>query len=388
MSAKCVCNNCPGRIEFDESSAGQIVTCPHCGLETELYVPQGKPEEKAAQPSPVTSNIAQKAAPARELALVQPKSQSAPKLAGTNSSRLQPFLIPIAFGALLVGIAALFVFTRQKNEQVIANKVVESEQALITGQIFIVTKGHANVMLGDVKVALLDAHATRSYFNSNAVAWSKALASAQSKVDQAAGKYDALYKDQLAKLAYDNKKQDDIMGTVTTSPQAWHNAFAMSRQTERYIRDLHEREKSSAEKKQFDDALETQARLWDEINWPSAGYFWPSLETTTTDSEGRFKLEVPKSSVGANMTLMAKAEREVGDGKEKYWWAVNVNLNGNKTEDFILSNHNKDSSGVWGWLDDKAMQDWMIGYTVAMDAAKAARDFQDWKDNLGSGDEK
>jgi hypothetical protein len=34
---ECVCNNCPGRIEFEETSAGQTATCPHCGLETVLY---------------------------------------------------------------------------------------------------------------------------------------------------------------------------------------------------------------------------------------------------------------------------------------------------------------------------------------------------------------
>jgi hypothetical protein len=73
----------------------------------------------------------------------------------------------------------------KEKEQVIANNVVESEQALITGQIFIVTKGRDNVVFGDEKVALLDAAETRTYFNSKALEWSNALASAQAKVDQA-----------------------------------------------------------------------------------------------------------------------------------------------------------------------------------------------------------
>lgn len=37
---KCVCQNCPGHIEFDDTRAGEFVTCPHCGLETRLYRPQ------------------------------------------------------------------------------------------------------------------------------------------------------------------------------------------------------------------------------------------------------------------------------------------------------------------------------------------------------------
>jgi hypothetical protein len=138
-------------------------------------------------------------------------------------------------------------------------------------------------------------------------------------------------------------------------------------------------------KKQFDDALEAQSRLWDEINWPSPEYFEPSIATTTTDSEGRFKFVVPKSSADADMTILAKSERETADENEKYWWTVNVDLNGRKTYEFILSNDNKDSSGVWGWIDDKAIQDYMVNYTVVMEAAKKNRENQDWLNNLNDG---
>jgi hypothetical protein len=107
---------------------------------------------------------------------------------------------------LILGVFVGLSFAGCKpKEQVIANKVVESEQALITGQIFIVTKGRANVVLGDEKIALLDAHETRTYFNSKAVEWSNALAVAQVKVDQTATIYDALYKEDLAKLEASKK---------------------------------------------------------------------------------------------------------------------------------------------------------------------------------------
>jgi DNA-directed RNA polymerase subunit RPC12/RpoP len=35
----CPCQTCDGYIEFDTSHAGEAVTCPHCGLETTLFVP-------------------------------------------------------------------------------------------------------------------------------------------------------------------------------------------------------------------------------------------------------------------------------------------------------------------------------------------------------------
>ncbi len=38
--AICNCNNCSGHLEFDASRAGEVVACPHCGMETTLYVPE------------------------------------------------------------------------------------------------------------------------------------------------------------------------------------------------------------------------------------------------------------------------------------------------------------------------------------------------------------
>ena len=40
MFEKCSCNHCSGHVEFDASHAGQVVACPHCGMETVLFVPQ------------------------------------------------------------------------------------------------------------------------------------------------------------------------------------------------------------------------------------------------------------------------------------------------------------------------------------------------------------
>ena len=276
----------------------------------------------------------------------------------------------------------------KEQEQVIANKIVASEQALITGQIFIVTKGRENVVLGDEKVALLDAKETRTYFNSKALEWSNTLAIAQAKVDQAATSYDALYKDELAKFATAKKYHNNIMQTVPTDSQEWRDAFEWSQKVRGSIRDLHKLKKSSAEKKQFDDAVEVQSRLWNEINWPSADHFWPRIGVTTTDSEGRFKFVVTKSYADSSMMLFAKAERQIGDEKENYWWMVNVNLNGRKTDEFILSNDNKDSIGVSYYFDEKSMQDYMDHYITKMEDDKAHRDNQDWLDNLEDGDGK
>jgi hypothetical protein len=151
---------------------------------------------------------------------------------------------------LILGVLASLVVSGCKpQEQVIANKVVDSDQALITGQIFIVTKGRENVVLGDEKVALLDTHEARTYFNSKAVEWSNELAAAQEKVDQASKNYDAIYKDELTKLADDKKHQEDLMQTVPAGSQEWSDAFERSQLVQGEIRDLHTEKNTSDEKK-------------------------------------------------------------------------------------------------------------------------------------------
>ncbi len=236
--------------------------------------------------------------------------------------------------AIIFIIAALVSIStgckQREKEQVIENKIVEPEQALITGQIFIVTKGRENVVLGDEKVALLDAHDTRAYFNSKFLEWSNKLVVAQAEVDRATANYDALYKAELDKFAAAKKYHENIMQTVPTDSQAWSDAFDWDQKVGAQISDLLKLKHSSDARKQLDDAAEKQANLWDEINWPSPDYFESSIDTTTTDSEGRFKFVVPKSRVDSSMTLFAKAERLVGDEKENYWWMVNVNLYGKK----------------------------------------------------------
>jgi len=42
MDAKCPCLHCDSHIEFEVSRAGEIVACPHCGIETTLFVPRVK----------------------------------------------------------------------------------------------------------------------------------------------------------------------------------------------------------------------------------------------------------------------------------------------------------------------------------------------------------
>lgn len=50
----CPCQHCNGKIEFERDHAGTDVSCPHCGIETRLFVPHTvpPPPEKLAVQSP------------------------------------------------------------------------------------------------------------------------------------------------------------------------------------------------------------------------------------------------------------------------------------------------------------------------------------------------
>lgn len=54
MLIKCHCQTCSGYLEFESANAGQTVTCPDCGFDTLLFIPQSiaKAANKAQKPQP------------------------------------------------------------------------------------------------------------------------------------------------------------------------------------------------------------------------------------------------------------------------------------------------------------------------------------------------
>lgn len=51
---KCHCNNCSEHIEFESDQAGTRATCPHCGLDTLLYIPSPEPKTAKKEKEPET----------------------------------------------------------------------------------------------------------------------------------------------------------------------------------------------------------------------------------------------------------------------------------------------------------------------------------------------
>lgn len=56
----CPCQHCSGKIEFDASHAEEMVACPHCGLETKLYVPIAPLNALSKQSNPLPKALPKK----------------------------------------------------------------------------------------------------------------------------------------------------------------------------------------------------------------------------------------------------------------------------------------------------------------------------------------
>jgi hypothetical protein len=69
---KCSCSHCDGHLEFDTAYAGQRVACPHCGMETLLYIPVTAGPPPILSPAPLPTS---------------PAVQSAYRLADENGPR-------------------------------------------------------------------------------------------------------------------------------------------------------------------------------------------------------------------------------------------------------------------------------------------------------------
>lgn len=52
MLTKCNCNSCSTPIEFEAEDAGTTATCPQCGMETQLYIPNTIRAQPATYPAP------------------------------------------------------------------------------------------------------------------------------------------------------------------------------------------------------------------------------------------------------------------------------------------------------------------------------------------------
>jgi len=55
--ATCPCNNCSAHVQFEVTQAGQMIECPHCKLETLLFISQSAIRPELPAPSRKGKNL-------------------------------------------------------------------------------------------------------------------------------------------------------------------------------------------------------------------------------------------------------------------------------------------------------------------------------------------
>jgi hypothetical protein len=101
------------------------------------------------------------------------------------------------------------------------------------------------------------------------------------------------------------------------------------------------------------EAMKTATRAYDEyskisreLNYYYSGGFYFSylhsqIENAETDADGKFAIEVPRTSV---FVVAAQAKRSVGDSIEHYYWLQPVSLGGQQQRGQNLSSNNLTST--------------------------------------------
>lgn len=122
MDAKCTCNHCFGHLGFDAEHAGETIQCPHCGMETVLFIPEvvrrSLPQVETVPP------------PNPELKTARIVEQTASKSVGADW-RLKQIGVAVLIATVAACVVASVLRNAAWNEQ--ADRRMEERAALPTG---------------------------------------------------------------------------------------------------------------------------------------------------------------------------------------------------------------------------------------------------------------
>jgi hypothetical protein len=208
----------------------------------------------------------------------------------------------------------------------------EARLGRITGEVFIVTKGRANIRLGLVEVrALREADALvfldkkKDEARMESERLNQQLAQANRELAGARHGREKTVSDDLRDFRAMVKAPLDVKYNGKKGQEAIEAANAEERRRGNVVSSLVVR-------------LEQLKRA--EF---SCSQFPEGIASTKTDSAGRFELTVPRNEV---LVLAATASRVVFEKTENYCWFLRATLGGTETKKILLSNDNTTDSGA------------------------------------------
>lgn len=272
----------------------------------------------------------------------------------------------------------------QEKQIIIENSVVEPQQAIITGQIFIVTKGRDNIPIGDEAVYVVNLDELQGYYNNSSTNWETTLLADVSKIVDGASNYLALDRSNLDVLIAARAQWKQVEESPETSADDYTTASEWDTKIYSEILDIYT--SKYPVKLTLDSMAEDASNYWEDIIYPGKSYPQGTIESATTDATGRFTIKIPESEIVQHMYLVAAADRETPDGVEKYSWLVSVDLDAQNHQDVILSNDN--SFPYSNYLDlftNQATANWMTCYSTndAIYNAQLALTEQETSDETG-----
>jgi hypothetical protein len=232
------------------------------------------------------------------------------------------------------------------------------QEGVLTGDVFIVTKGGQNFKLGLVEVTAIPEDKMRPFVLKKQEVGRSAVekfkteqGAAQRELDAVLQEYDALKRAtdeaearrRATEETYDRTHPETHPETFDPNynPFAWSEAKQHATQwaTDEVIKvrkqaTAKQSELSTIQAKMIKQQVEFDKTVGDDFLFADL----PSSDTkATTDAEGRFAIKVPANG---RFAIAARAQRSVVDSTEHYYWLIWVSLNGEKTKQVMLSNNN------------------------------------------------
>jgi hypothetical protein len=197
-----------------------------------------------------------------------------------------------------------------------------ASKGVLEGEVFIVTKGGQNYKLGLVPVALYSLDTLKPYIDDKTKEGSAELSRLKPLIDAAKAEMDRK----------DAAEHSAFKATVDDYSDPTRSALEVA-----YTRAVHQYAVAQGA---------YYALLGDRDKVLSADFYFAELPqpivTTQTDSDGRFKIELPTKG---RFVVAASAQRSVGESVEHYHWLLKVSLDGSSIKTVMLSNNNLSSEG-------------------------------------------
>ena len=209
-------------------------------------------------------------------------------------------------------------------------EVVAARESVISGQVFIVTKGRESIKLGLVEVSAIPENDMLKYIKEKKVNAIEEQAKLKHDFELVSWQFEQAKQDTIK--AKENLKLAGTPGNETRSKNAYNNELSYKDALNIY----QESKKYEQTKMSEYSKLYTESHSFNLANYYLSS-IPPALTKAKTDADGKFSLTLP----AGKFAITASSHRLAGGSEEEYYWLVWVDAT-LKDQSIMLSNDNLD----------------------------------------------